>query len=82
MFDDWIYDEVRYSLEDREGNATNGLIGVYVPEVENQLFQRRTHICSTCNRETTVLSMPFALYFTTHSLILPFDVLYCLASSA
>lgn len=55
--DDWIYDEVRYSLEDRDGNATNGLIGVYVPEVEDQLFQRKTHICSICNHESTVLSM-------------------------
>ena len=55
--DDWIYDEVRYSLDDREGNATNGLIGVYVPEVEDQLFQRKTHRCSICNHESVVLSM-------------------------
>lgn len=57
IIDDWIYDEVRYSLEDREGNATNGLIGVYVPEAESQLFYRTTHICNVCNRESEVLSL-------------------------
>ena len=57
FYDDWIYDEVRYSLEDREGNRTNGLIAVYVPEVENQLFWRSTHKCSICNAESDVLSM-------------------------
>ena len=56
-YDDWIYDEVRYSLEDREGNKTNGLVAVYVPEVEYQLFQRRTHKCTVCNKESEVLSM-------------------------
>ena len=56
-FDDWIYDEVRYSLEDREGNNTNGLVAVYVPEAEYQLFQRTTHKCSVCNKESEVLSM-------------------------
>ena len=57
QIDDWIYDEVRYSLEDRDGNATNGLIGVYVPEAEDSLFQRKTHKCSVCNKESEVLSM-------------------------
>ena len=56
-YDDWIYDEVRYSLEDRDKNATNGLIGVYVTEAEKQLFQRKTHMCSVCNKESEVLSM-------------------------
>ena len=37
-YDDWLYDEVRYSLEDREGNRSNGLIAVYTPEVEGYLF--------------------------------------------
>lgn len=56
-YDDWIYDEVRYSLEDRENNATNGLVAVYVPEAESQLFTRTTHICSVCNEESEVLSI-------------------------
>lgn len=57
VIDDWIYDEVRYSLEDREGNATNGLVAVYVPEAEKYLFQRTNHRCSVCNKDSEVLSM-------------------------
>lgn len=36
-YDDWMYDEIRYSLEDREQNRTNGLIAVYTPEAANLL---------------------------------------------
>ena len=36
--DDWMYDEIRYSLEDRQNNRTNGLIALYTPEVEKQLI--------------------------------------------
>lgn len=57
VFDDWIYDEVRYSLEEREGNATNGLIAVYTKESENLLFERAIHRCAICNRESVVLEM-------------------------
>lgn len=56
-YDDWIYDEVRYSLEDRENNSTNGLVAVYVPEAEDMLFTRATHICSVCKEESEVLSI-------------------------
>ena len=35
-YDDWIYDEIRYSLEDRESNRTNGLVAVYTPEAERK----------------------------------------------
>ena len=54
---DWIYDEVRYSLEDRYGNGTNGLIGVYVPEAEDLLLRRNKHICSVCQKESEVLTI-------------------------
>lgn len=37
QYDDWMYDEIRYSLEDRGNNRTNGLIAVYTPEAERQL---------------------------------------------
>ncbi len=37
---DWIYDEVRYSLEDRENNRCNGLIAVYTPEVKDILVSK------------------------------------------
>lgn len=36
-YDDWMYDEIRYSLEDREQNGTNGLIAVYTPEAADML---------------------------------------------
>lgn len=38
--DDWIYDEIRYSLEDRKNNRCNGLIAVYTPEAETFLLER------------------------------------------
>lgn len=37
-YDDWMYDEIRYSLEYRKDNRSNGLIAVYTPEVEKRLF--------------------------------------------
>lgn len=37
--DDWMYDEIRYSLEDRENNRTNGLVAVYTPEAEFELIE-------------------------------------------
>ncbi len=36
-YDDWMYDEIRYSLENREGNRTKGLVAVYTPEAANLL---------------------------------------------
>lgn len=39
-YDDWMYDEIRYSLENREGNRTNGLIAVYTPEVKSSLIKK------------------------------------------
>lgn len=39
-YDDWMYDEIRYSLECREGNRTNGLIAVYTPEAKNMLVDQ------------------------------------------
>ena len=35
--DDWMYDEIRYSLENRERNRSNGLVAVYTPEAANLL---------------------------------------------
>lgn len=41
-YNDWIYDEIRYSLENRENNATNGLIAVYTPEAKDMLISDGT----------------------------------------
>ncbi len=38
-YDDWMYDEIRYSLENREGNRTNGLVAVYTPEAADVLVK-------------------------------------------
>ncbi|MCQ2799778.1 MAG: TIR domain-containing protein [Bacilli bacterium] len=53
--DDWIYDEVRYSLEDREGNRTNGIIAVYVPECKDKLLGTSTHKCQLCDGYKTTI---------------------------
>lgn len=36
--EDWMYDEIRYSLEDRENNRTNGLVAVYTTDAEHMLI--------------------------------------------
>lgn len=50
IYDDWMYDEIRYSLEDRENNRRNGLIAVYTPEVESFLFEKNFHTCEICKK--------------------------------
>ena len=40
-YDDWMYDEIRYSLENREGNRTNGLVTVYTPEATDMIVRRQ-----------------------------------------
>lgn len=37
-YDDWMYDEIKYSLDDREGNRCNGLIAIYTPEAKNLII--------------------------------------------
>lgn len=39
-YDDWMYDEIRYSLEDRENNRTNGIVAVYTPEAAKMLVRK------------------------------------------
>lgn len=55
--DDWLYDELRYSLEDREENRTNGVIAVYTEDAESMLFVKTTHKCNVCNKEQEVNSL-------------------------
>lgn len=56
-YDDWLYDELRYSLEDRVSNRTNAVIGVYTEEASSKLFIKSIHNCSTCGKDTEVNSM-------------------------
>ena len=46
-YDDWIYDEIRYSLEDRENNRTNGLIAVYTPEAASLICEKKPNGITT-----------------------------------
>lgn len=55
--DDWMYDELRYSLYNREGNPINGVIALYTPQAESQLIQRNTHNCEKCNETSDVTSI-------------------------
>lgn len=56
-YDDWLYDELRFSLEDRENNRTNGIIAVYTDESEPLVIKKSTHTCSVCgkNKQSTEL---------------------------
>lgn len=48
-YDDWLYDELRYSLEDRDSNRTNGVIALYTDDSKKKLVSDSTHTCSKCN---------------------------------
>ena len=54
VIDDWMYDEIRYSLEDRENNRCNGLVAVYTKEAKDYLISSQIHKCDKCKKETTV----------------------------
>ena len=54
QYDDWMYDEIRYSLEDRENNRCNGIIAVYTDEAKAMLMEESIHKCEVCNQEKTV----------------------------
>ena len=47
--DDWMYDEIRYSLEDRSGNRTNAMIMVYTQEAKSSVIARETEEVTTIN---------------------------------
>lgn len=53
--DDWLYDELKYSLEDREENRTNGVIALYTPEAKDLLLEEKIHKCDKCNKEKKVI---------------------------
>ncbi|MDT2341243.1 MULTISPECIES: TIR domain-containing protein [Enterococcus] len=53
VYDDWLYDELRYSLEDRQSNRTNGVIALYTEESKHLVKEKSIHTCSVCNKERT-----------------------------
>lgn len=54
--DDWTYDEVRYSLEDRVNNRTNGLVAVCAPGVWDEVTY--TNRCQGCGKFCMVTTVP------------------------
>ncbi len=53
-YDDWMYDEIRYSLEDRENNRCNGIVAVYTEDAKDRLIEETVHKCETCNQEQNI----------------------------
>lgn len=49
-YDDWLYDELRYSLEDRKDNRTNGVIAVYTDDAKDMILESSSHYCSHCQQ--------------------------------
>lgn len=56
-YDDWLYDELRYSLEDRVSNRTNGIIALYTDDSESLVLKKSSHTCSKCNETSTCRSL-------------------------
>lgn len=59
-YDDWLYDELRYSLENRENNRTNGVIAIYTDEAKDKVLDDSTHYCQHCQQTK---SCRFLKYF-------------------
>lgn len=55
--DDWLYDELRYSMYNRKGNPINGVIALYTPQAKNMIMTENTHICEVCNEQSVINSI-------------------------
>ena len=56
-YDDWLYDELRYSLEDRMNNRTNGVVAIYTNDAKDKLISESTHSCSQCQETQSCRSL-------------------------
>ena len=56
-YDDWLYDELRYSLEDRKNNRTNGVIAIYTDEAKDKVLDDSTHYCQHCQQTKSCRSL-------------------------
>ncbi len=50
-YDDWLYDELRYSLYERKGNTLNAVIAIYTEDSKSTLMYTTTKTCNECNKE-------------------------------
>lgn len=58
-YDDWLYDELRYSLEDRKNNRTNGVVAVYTDDVKDMILESSSHYCSHCQETKSCRTLKF-----------------------
>lgn len=57
QYDDWMYDELKYSLDDRIDNRTSAVLALYTDSSKDYLFTNNFHECSVCGEKSTVHSM-------------------------
>ena len=58
-YDDWLYDELRYSLEDRNDNRTNGVVAVYTDDAKDMILESSSHYCSHCQETKSCRTLKF-----------------------
>ena len=58
-YDDWLYDELRYSLEDRKNNRTNGVVAVYTDDAKDMILESSSHYCSHCQETKSCRTLKF-----------------------
>lgn len=56
-YDDWMYDELKYSLDDRTDNRTNAVIALYTTVAEDYLYTTFLHECRLCGEKSIVHSI-------------------------
>ena len=58
-YDDWLYDELRYSLEDRKNNRTNGVVAVYTDDAKDMILESSSHYCSHCQQTKSCRTLKY-----------------------
>lgn len=58
-YDDWLYDELRCSLEDRKNNRTNGVVAVYTDDAKDMILESSSHYCSHCQETKSCRTLKF-----------------------
>ncbi len=58
-YDDWLYDELRYSLEDRKNNRTNGVVAVYTDDAKDMILESSSHYCAHCQETKSCRTLKF-----------------------
>ena len=58
-YDDWLYDELRYSLEDRNNNRTNGVVSVYTDDAKDMILESSSHYCAHCQETKSCRTLKF-----------------------